>query len=131
MAIGAKIYHVAQGDPTWLHRGVPWNFFEEVDSAAGILRLVLDLRLGTVTAGGSFGMPFAIGGFVLDRFGSPRYPLLGSGTPRRRESCGMAHKGFRKHAIDGVGPAAIMLDDLVGDMRHIRNSLGLIGNRFK
>ena len=83
MAVGAKIYHVAQGDPTWLHRGDPWNFFEEVDSATGILRLVLDFGLGTVAAGGGFGVPFAISGFVLDRFGPPRHPLLRSGTPRR------------------------------------------------
>jgi hypothetical protein len=33
----------------------------------------------------------------------------------------MARKRFGEYAVDGVGPAAVVLDDLVGDVGHLRN----------
>jgi hypothetical protein len=34
------------------------------------------------------------------------------------ERLGMCRKGFRKHAVNLIGPAAVVLDNLVGDFRH-------------
>src|SRR4029077_20223034 len=34
------------------------------------------------------------------------------------EGLGMGREGFRKYAINFIGPAAVVLDDLVGDVRH-------------
>ena len=63
-------------------------------------------------------MPFAVGCLVLDRFGPSRHALFGSGAPRGRQSLGVGREAFREHAVDGIGPAAIVLDDLVGDVTH-------------
>src|ERR1700721_3139613 len=82
------------------------------------LPLVLDVGVGTVAAGGGFGVPLAVGGLVLDRLGTAGHALLGGGALGGGECCGMGREGFRKNAVDGVGPAAVMLNDLVGDVGH-------------
>src|ERR1700679_2960019 len=82
------------------------------------LPLVLDIGLGTVAAGGGLGMPLAVGGLVFDRLGAARHPLLSGGAFGGGKRLGMGRKAFRKHAIHGIGPAAVMLDDLVGHMAH-------------
>ena len=74
---------------------------------------------GTVDAGGGLGVPFAVGGLVFDRLGAPRHALLGGGAPGRGERRGVACEWLREHAVDGVGPAAVMLDDPVDDMGHV------------
>src|SRR5664280_3751722 len=63
-------------------------------------------------------MPFAVGRLVFDRLGAPGHALLGGGAPCGGKCGGVAREGFRKYAIDGVGPAAVMLNDLVGDVGH-------------
>ncbi len=74
--------------------------------------------LGTVAAGGSLGVPFAVRSLVLNLFGAPGHTLLGGGTLGRGQRCAVSGKGFRKHAVHRIGPTAIMLDDLVGDVGH-------------
>src|SRR5258705_13794926 len=83
-----------------------------------VLRLVLDIGLGTVAAGGGLGVPFAVGRLVFDRLGTAGHTLLGGGALGGGQRCGMGREGFRKHAIKGVGPAAVMLNDLVGYTGH-------------
>src|ERR1700730_11597899 len=82
------------------------------------LGLVLDIGLGAVAAGGGFGVPLAVGGFVFDRLGSAGHALLGGGAPGGGKRRGMGRVGVGKHDIDGIGPAAVMLNDFVGDVRH-------------
>src|ERR1700733_8617550 len=82
------------------------------------LPLVLDIGLRTGRAGGGFGMPLAVGGLVFDRLGAARHALLGGGAFGGGKGLGMGRKAFRKHAVHGVGPAAVMLDDLVSHMAH-------------
>src|SRR5229473_4718323 len=82
------------------------------------LDLVLDIGLRTVAAGGGFGVPLAVGGFVFDRLGSAGHALLGGGAPGGGKCRGMGRERFGKHAIDGIGPAAVVLDDFVGDVGH-------------
>src|SRR6202022_3547352 len=78
-----------------------------------------DIGLGTVAAGGGLGMPLAVGGLIFDRLGTAGHALLGGGALGGGEGCRAGREGFRKHAIDGVGPAAVMLDDLVGHVTHL------------
>ena len=44
--------------------------------------------------------------------------LLGGNALGGGKRRGMASKRFGEHAVDGIGPAAVMLHDLVGDMDH-------------
>src|SRR4030088_1831481 len=85
---------------------------------AVVLGRVLDVGLGAVAAGGGLGVPFAIGRFIFDGLGTAGHALFGGGAFGCGECCGVGREGFRKHAIDGVGPAAVMLHDFVGDVGH-------------
>src|SRR6187455_1555117 len=91
------------------------------------LRLVLDVSVGTVAALGGFGVPLAVGGLVFDRLGTSRHALFGGGPLGGGQRHGTRRKGFRKYAIHGVGPAAVMLDDLVGDVAHVELAFLLAG----
>jgi hypothetical protein len=44
--------------------------------------------------------------------------LLRGGHPRGGKRPGMGREGFRKHTVDFIGPAAVVLDNLVGDVTH-------------
>ena len=72
----------------------------------------------TVAAAGGFGVPLALLVLELDDLGVAGDRLLGGGSLRGRQRVGMGREGLRKHAIDLVGPAAIVLDDLIGDFGH-------------
>jgi hypothetical protein len=80
---------------------------------------VFDIGIWTITSGGCFAVPLAIGSLVLDHLGAPGHALFGSRAPCRRKGDGVISEGFGKYAIDGVSPTAIMLNDFVGDMRHL------------
>src|SRR4051812_14558866 len=107
------IYHLRPGDPREARAGSE-NFTER----SGISRLVLDIGLGPVAAGGGLGVPFAVRGFIFDHLGASRHPLLGRGMFGRGKRRGMGRESLRKCAVDGIGPAAIMLNDFVGDIGH-------------
>src|SRR6266702_8305873 len=83
-----------------------------------LLRAVLDVRLRPVAAIGGFGEPLALGGLVLDRLGAAGHALLGGGAAGGGEGGGMGRERFRKYAVDGVGPATVVLDDFVGHVAH-------------
>ena len=44
--------------------------------------------------------------------------LLLGGRLRGGERVGMGRERFREYAVDLVGPAAVVLDDLIGDFGH-------------
>src|SRR5271168_2329998 len=113
-----RTYHAVPADPRRGCRGGRQNFSAKTDATRGILRLVLDVGLGTVVAGGGFDVPLAVGGLVFDRLGSAGYPLFGGDALGGGERHGMGRKRFREYAIDGIGPAAVVLNDPVGDMAH-------------
>src|SRR5712671_1857606 len=96
----------------------PQKFPKDGRRAGGILRLVLDIGLGPVAASGRFGVPFAVGGLIFDRLGTAGHALFGGGALGSAKRCGMGRERLRKHAIHGVGPAAVMLNDFVGDVGH-------------
>src|SRR4051794_24624009 len=81
-------------------------------------RLPLDVGFRPVIAGSGLRVPSSVGGFVFDRLGAARHPLLGGCAPCGGQRRAAVRKRFGKHAIDGVGPAAVMFDDLVGHMGH-------------
>src|SRR3954453_19689366 len=84
---------------------------------------ILDVSIGTVAAGGGLGVPFAVGRLIFDRLGASGHALFGGGAPGGGKRYGVSCKRFGKYSIDGICPTAIMLNDFVGDMRHLRNSL--------
>src|SRR5258708_162202 len=92
------------------------SIFREGGVAA--LWCVLDIGLGTIAAGGGLGVPFAVRRLVFDRLGMAGHALLGGGALGGDKRRGMGREGFRKHAIDGVGLAAVMLNDFVGNAGH-------------
>ena len=94
------------------------NFFGKSGPPRGILRRVLDVGFGAVAAGRGLGVPFAVGGLVFDRLGTAGHALLGGGAPGGGQCRGVGRKRFGKYAADRVGPAAVMLNDFVGDMTH-------------
>src|SRR5665213_3769203 len=72
----------------------------------------------TVAAGGGFGMPAALLVLVLYFLGVAGDGLFDRRRLGRGECCGVARERLREHAIDLVGPAAVVLDDFVCDFRH-------------
>jgi len=80
--------------------------------------LVLDKSVRAVSASGGFGVPVAFVILIFDRFGVPRYFLLLRGRLCRGEGLGMRREAFRKRAIDFIGLATVMLDNLIGDIGH-------------
>src|SRR3954447_23444218 len=65
-----------------------------------------------------FRMPFAVLVLVLDDLGVTRQSLLRGRRPCGRECLLVRREGFGKRTIDFVSPAAVVLDDLICDMRH-------------
>jgi hypothetical protein len=80
--------------------------------------LVLDDGVRAVSAAGGFRVPLALVILVLDGFRVARDFLLLGGGLRGCERLGMGLECFRKYAVDFIGPAAVVLDDLLGDIRH-------------
>jgi hypothetical protein len=54
----------------------------------------------------------------LNDLGAAGHTLLQRSSMRSSQRCTMVGKGFRKHAIDRIGPTTIMLNDLVYDVNH-------------
>src|SRR5260370_30974226 len=75
------------------------------------LGLVLDIGLRTVAAGGGFGVPLAVGGFVFDRLGAAGHALLGGGAPGGGKCRGKGRERVGKNPTPGHGPAARLLND--------------------
>src|SRR5262249_5160441 len=79
---------------------------------------VLDDGVWAVSAAGGFRVPLALVILVLDSFRVAGDFLLLGGRPRRSERLGMGRERFRKHAVDFIGPAAVVLDNFVCNVRH-------------
>ena len=77
-----------------------------------------DFGFRTVAALGDLAVPFALGILVLDAFGFAGHLLLGRGDLRGGQRVRMRAEGFRIGAAEPVGPAAVMFDDLVGNLGH-------------
>ena len=77
-----------------------------------------------LAAGCGLGVPLAVRGLVHDDLGTPGGALLGGGAPGGCECRAMGGEGFRKHAVERVSPAAVVLDDLVGDLCHREPRMG-------
>jgi hypothetical protein len=55
-------------------------------------------------------VPRALVIFILDGFAVAGDFLLRGGRPRSGERLGTGREGFRKYAVDFIGPAAVVLD---------------------
>src|SRR5712691_4887062 len=117
-AAWAQAYHAGGHAPSRCVAAIRKNFRKIGAVREKYLRHVLDIGLGTVAASGRFGVPFAVGGLIFDRLGTAGHALFGGGALGSAKRCGMGRERLRKHAIHGVGPAAVMLNDLVGDVGH-------------
>src|SRR5215831_1935359 len=79
---------------------------------------VLDVGVRTIAAGGGLGAPVAFLVLVFDRLRVPGHALLGGGRARRRKRRRVGRERLREHAVDRVGPAVVVADDVICDMRH-------------
>src|SRR6516164_4688003 len=71
-----------------------------------------------VATAGGFPVPLAVVILILNGFRVAGHFLLLGGRPRRGERLGMGGEAFGKHTIDLIGPAAVVLDNLVCDIMH-------------
>src|SRR5258708_39923335 len=129
-ALSGQAYHVGKREPRAKHAWTCCKFFGKVHSERGILRSVLDIGLRPVIAGGGLGVPLAVRRLIFDRLGAAGHALLGGGASGGRQCGCMVREWFRKHAVDGIGPAAVMFDDLVSYVAH-RELASLAGGRGK
>src|SRR5262245_6674615 len=97
-----------------------WNQRRAITLRAELDRSIYvpDNSVWAVSAAGGFHVPLALVILVLDGFRVARDFLLRGGRPRSGERLGMGREGFRKYAVDFIGPAAVVPDNLVGDIRH-------------
>ena len=79
---------------------------------------VFDNGVGPVSAAGSFRVPFTLVVFVFDGLTVAGDFLLAGSHLRSGQRLGMRRERFGKHAIDLVGPAAVVFHNLIGDIRH-------------
>ena len=63
-------------------------------------------------------MPASVLVLVLDDLGASGHALLLGCSLRRRQRRRVRREGLGEHAVDLVGPAAVVLDDFVRDVRH-------------
>src|SRR5689334_13609343 len=82
------------------------------------LRAVLDVGLGAIGAARGFAVPIALRVLPLDAFARAGNTLLGGSVARRGQRLGMGGERFGEDAVDRIGPAVVVADDLVGDVRH-------------
>src|SRR5262249_24460000 len=86
------------------------------DAAAGCL--VVELGVGTIRAFRNLLVPVAGLVLVFDSFGGAGVTLALGGGRGGGVSVPMSWEGFRQHVANLIGPAAIVLDDLVNHLRH-------------
>src|SRR5262249_32430592 len=79
---------------------------------------VLDVGSRTIPAGGRLGVPVPLLVFVFDDLRVRGRAWLGGGRAGRRKRRLVGRKRFREHAIDHVGPALVVADDLICDVGH-------------
>jgi hypothetical protein len=80
--------------------------------------IVFDDGVRAVSPTGGFRVPLTLVILVLDSFRVAGNFLLLGRCPRGYERLGVGRERLRKHAIDLIGPAAVVLDDLIGDIGH-------------
>src|ERR1044071_7500540 len=76
------------------------------------LAAVLHVGLRPVASRCGLGVPLAARILPLDGLGVSGHALLRGGGLGGRERALVGRIGFREHAIDGIGPTAVMTDDL-------------------
>src|SRR5437763_16244954 len=79
---------------------------------------VLDVGFGAIAPAGGFAVPAPVCVLPLDRLGLAGHALLRGGGLGGGEGCRMARKRLRENVVDLVGPAAVVFDDLIGDVGH-------------
>lgn len=81
--------------------------------------LASDIGLGPVVATGYLCVPGAVSVLVFDGMGFVGDTLLGDDAAGGRQGGVAARKGFREHIVELVGPAAVVLNDLVVNLRQM------------
>src|SRR5690606_31867925 len=89
---------------------------------------LVDFGLWPVATIGDFFVPFSIGVLVADAVGGTSDMLLGGSGFGSLQRLGVTWKGFRIGGSDLVGPAAVMLDDGVGEFSHCNLQAELLRN---
>jgi hypothetical protein len=82
------------------------------------LDLVFDVSSWPIGSACGFGVPAALFIFVFYDFGVARDGLFLGSCLRGGECIGVGGEGFRENAVDLVGPASIVFDDLVRNLHH-------------
>src|SRR5215813_6558154 len=88
-----------------------------------LVLLVDDLGGGTVGTRIDLQVPDALVVLIFDGLGGARHLLLARGALRRLERRLMTCERFREHAVDLVGPTAVMLHDLIDNLAHRSTAL--------
>src|SRR5262249_32667737 len=79
---------------------------------------IFDIGDRTIAAGSGLGMPATFFVLVLDCLRVTGYALLGRGRARRGKRRLVSGKRLRENTVDRVGPALVVPDDPICDMRH-------------
>jgi hypothetical protein len=80
--------------------------------------LALDFGLGPIVAARDFLVPFAVRVFPGNGAGLARHVLFGGGAQRRAARRIVRGECLGKNAVELIGPAAVMLDDVIDDLGH-------------
>src|SRR3954454_12721379 len=80
----------------------------------------LNVGVRTVVALGQLGMPAAFAVLELDMGGLTGNVLFRGHPSRGGEGGGLVAEWFREHVVELIGPATVVLDDLVVNFRHDR-----------
>src|SRR5262249_38807370 len=79
---------------------------------------IFDVGDRTIPAGRGLGVPVAFLVLVFDCLRVTGDALFGRGRARRRKRRLVGGKRLRENAVDRVGPAVVVTDDPIYDMRH-------------
>src|ERR1700704_2055854 len=79
----------------------------------------LDVGLGTIGAFRDLAVPLTLVVLIRDAGRAARHLLLAGGALRRPAGQVVRGISLGEHPVDPVGPAAVMLDDLIGDLGHV------------
>src|SRR5262245_25642745 len=82
------------------------------------LRAVLHVGVGAIASARGLDVPLAVLVLVFDDLGKARHALLLGRGPGGRQRVRVGGEGLREYAAGLVGPAAVVLDDLIRHVRH-------------
>src|SRR5262245_42975307 len=104
--------------PPAKHTSADCLWANSIVSSSLALLAVLHVGVGPIAATGGLDVPLALLVLVFDDLGEARHALLLGRSLGGCQCLRVGGEGLRENAVDLVGPAAVMLDDFIRDVRH-------------